>query len=113
MRRGNQWCLMPDSTDNQGIMKPPLSWHGGKSRFTSNIIALFPAHHTYCEVFGGSGAVLLAKTPSKMGFFNDVDDSLVNLFRVIRDPDLCDRLQGTQYARSGFELAQEPTVDPV
>jgi DNA adenine methylase len=98
-------------------LNPPLSWHGGKSRFTSKIIALFPEHHTYCEVFGGSAAVLLAKQPSKVEIFNDVDDSLVNLFRVIRDPDLCDRLQkacqGTLYARSEFKLAQEPTVDPV
>jgi DNA adenine methylase len=98
-------------------LKPPLSWHGGKSRFTYNILALFPEHHTYCEVFGGSGAVPLAKEPSKVEIFNDVDDSLVNLFRVIRDPDLCDRLQkacqNTLYARSEFKLAQEPTVDPV
>ncbi len=98
-------------------LNPPLSWHGGKSRFTSNILALFPEHHTYCEVFGGSAAVLLAKEPSKVEIFNDVDDSLVNLFRVIRDPDLCDRLQkacqGTLYARSEFKLAQEPTFDPV
>jgi DNA adenine methylase len=98
-------------------LNPPLSWHGGKSRFASKIIALFPEHHTYCEVFGGSGAVLLAKQPSKVEIFNDVDDSLVNLFRVIRDPNLCDRLQkacqGTLYARSEFKLAQEPTVDPV
>lgn len=98
-------------------LKPPLSWHGGKSRFTSNIIALFPEHHTYCEVFGGSAAVLLAKEPSRVEIFNDVDDSLVNLFRVLRDPDSCDRLQKacqcTLYARSEFELAREPVDDPV
>jgi DNA adenine methylase len=97
-------------------MKPPISWHGGKSRFASHIIAVFPSHHTYCEVFGGSGAVLLAKEPSKVDIFNDIDGELVNLFRVIRDPDLCDRLQkacqSTLYARSEFEFALETTDDP-
>jgi DNA adenine methylase len=49
--------------------------------------------------------------------FNDVDDSLVNLFRVLRDPRLSRRLQkaceATLYSRSEFELAQEPVDDPV
>jgi DNA adenine methylase len=98
-------------------LKPPLSWHGGKSRFTAKIIALFQEHHTYCEVFGGSGAVLLAKRPSKVEIFNDVDDSLANLFRVIRNPRLCRQLQtacaNTLYSRSEFKLAQEPVDDPV
>jgi DNA adenine methylase len=96
---------------------PPISWHGGKSRFAPKIVALFPEHQTYCEPFGGSAAVLLAKEPSRVEVFNDVDDSLVNLFRVIRDPDLCAQLQtaceSTLYSRSEFNLAQEMVDDPV
>lgn len=98
-----------ENTDNRGIMKlnPPISWHGGKSRFTSKIVALFPEHRAYCEPFGGSGAVLLAKEPSRVEVYNDVDDQLVNLFRVIRDPEMCDRLQAvcerTLYARAEFK----------
>jgi DNA adenine methylase len=98
-------------------MKPPLSWHGGKSRLAARIIALFPEHQTYCEPFGGSGGVLFAKKPSPVEIFNDIDDSLVNLFRVLRDPALCDQLrkacESTLYARSEFDLAQEPTDDQV
>jgi DNA adenine methylase len=102
-----------------GIMKliPPLSWHGGKSRFTSKIIALFPPHQTFIDVFGGSGAVLLAKQPSPVEVYNDIDAGLVNLFRGIHDPKLCNQLQkacaATLYARSEFMLALEPTDDPV
>ena len=98
-------------------LNPPLSWHGGKSRFTSKIIALFPPHHTYVEVFGGSGAVLLAKQPSSVEVYNDIDPGLANLFRVIHDPKLCRRLEracrNTLYARSEFDLAREPSDDPV
>jgi DNA adenine methylase len=98
-------------------VRPPLTWLGSKSRFTSKIIALFPEHQTYCEPFGGTGAVLLAKEPSKVEIFNDVDDSLVNLFKVLRDRDLCRQLQSacesTLYARAEFKLAQEPVDDPV
>jgi DNA adenine methylase len=98
-------------------LNPPISWHGGKSRFTSNILAVFPEHRTYVEVFGGSAAVLLAKEPSRVEVFNDVDGDIVNLFRVLRDPNLSPQLQkacaATLYARSEFILAQEPTDDPV
>jgi DNA adenine methylase len=98
-------------------LNPPLSWHGGKSRFSSKIIALFPEHHTYCEVFGGSGAVLLAKGPSSVEVYNDIDAGLVNLFRVIHDPRLCRKLEracvNTLYSRAEFDLAREPSDDPV
>jgi DNA adenine methylase len=95
----------------------PLAWLGGKSRLATRIVEMFPDHQQYCEVFGGSGAVLLAKPPSKVEVFNDVDDSVVNLFRVLRDPRRARRLQKacefTLYSRSEFELAKEPVDDPV
>jgi DNA adenine methylase len=98
-------------------LKPPISWHGGKSRFASKITALFPQHTTYCEPFGGSGAVLLAKKPSRVEILNDLDGSLVNLFRCIRDPHMCNLLriacEHTLYSRSEFDRAQEPSDDPV
>jgi DNA adenine methylase len=43
---------------------------------------LFPQHTTYCEPFGGSGAVLLAKEPSRVEILSDLDGSLVNLFHA-------------------------------
>jgi DNA adenine methylase len=98
-------------------MKPPLSWHGGKSRLAPFILAHFPAHRTFVDVCGGSGAILLAKEPSPVEVFNDIDGSIINLFRVIRDPRLSRRLRkacdGTLYSRAEFDLAQEPTDDPV
>lgn len=44
-----------------------------------------PEHQAYIEVFGGAGALLLNKPPSKMEVWNDLDGELVNLFEVVRN----------------------------
>jgi DNA adenine methylase len=54
---------------------------------TKKLLQFIPRHHTYVEVFGGSASILLAKPPSPVEVYNDVDGDLVNLFRVIRDPE--------------------------
>lgn len=96
---------------------PPITWFGGKAKLASRIVRHFPPHHTYVEPFGGSAAVLLAKPPAKVEVYNDVDRELVNLFRVLREPVLHDRLktacENTLYARAEFELAATPSDDPV
>lgn len=57
---------------------------GGKRWLASRIIALLPPHVCYVEPFGGGAAVLLAKPPSKIEVYNDVDSSLVNFFRMVK-----------------------------
>jgi DNA adenine methylase len=98
-------------------IQPPITWLGGKSKLAPRIVDWFPPHHTYCEPFGGSAAVLLAKVPSAVEVYNDIDGDLVNLFRVIREPSLFARLraaaESTLYARAEFDAAQEATSDPV
>src|SRR5271170_990929 len=102
-----------------GKMKTPspINWFGGKSRLASKIIDHFPEHHTYCEPFGGSAAVLLAKNPSKVEVYNDLNRELVNFFFVLRDPLLFARLreavEHTPYARAEFELSKQRSDDPV
>jgi DNA adenine methylase len=95
----------------------PLNWFGSKSKLSSQIVKHFPAHRTYCEPFGGSAAVLLAKEPSKVEVYNDIDRQLVNFFRVLRDPELCAKLhddaEDTLYARAEFELAKQSCDYPV
>ena len=83
----------------------------------SEIIGLFPPHKAYIEPFGGSGAVLLAKQPSTIEVYNDIDEELVNLFQVLRDPvlnaELELQLSLTPYARTEFNLAKQASGNPV
>ena len=98
-------------------ISPPITWFGGKSKLAARIIEHFPAHRTYVEPFGGSAAVLLAKPPSPVEVYNDVDGDLVNLFRILRDRDQSIRLheacETTLYSRAEFDLARQPSDDPV
>ncbi|MBK0062608.1 MULTISPECIES: DNA adenine methylase [unclassified Acinetobacter] len=59
-------------------------WLGGKSQLARTIIDLMPVHQTYVEVFGGAGWVLFKKTPSTVEVINDVNDDLINLYRVLK-----------------------------
>ena len=84
--------------------RSPFPWFGGKQKLADDIIALFPHHRVYCEVFGGGGSVLLSKPPVVFDVYNDAEDGLVNFFTVLRDrPEhLVPLLELTPYARSEF-----------
>lgn len=99
------------------LRRPVLRWHGGKWRLAPWVIAHMPAHHTYVEPFGGAASVLLRKPRSHGEIYNDVDADVVNLFRVLQDSPrgdaLARKLALTPFARAEYELAWEPTDDPV
>ena len=80
-------------------------WLGGKSQLARTIIDLMPAHKTYVEVFGGAGWVLFKKTPSEVECINDINDDLVNLYRVLKfhfDAFL-QEFEHTLFARTQFD----------
>src|ERR1700745_1554440 len=117
-------CLLLDTSQSVTLkdasnmsMTSPITWHGSKAKLASKILQHFPPHQTYCEPFGGSAAVLLAKEPSEVEIYNDADRSLVNLFRVVRESELCVKLrralENTPYSRAEFELAKQKPADPV
>lgn len=64
--------------------KSPLKWPGGKTVLAQRIIQALPPHTCYVEVFGGSLAVLLTKPRSKCEVINDINSTLVALYRVAR-----------------------------
>jgi DNA adenine methylase len=99
------------------LKRPLLRWHGGKWKLASWIIKHLPDHRIYVEPYGGAGSVLLRKPRAYAEIYNDLDDEVVNLFRVLQDRTLSaelDRLlRLTPFARSEFELAYAPSDHPV
>lgn len=97
--------------------RPVLRYHGGKWRLAPWIISHFPPHKVYVEPYGGAASVLLRKQRAWMEVYNDLDGSIVNVFRILRDPETAARLHRalelTPYARAEFELSYEPSDDPV
>lgn len=91
-------------------MKPVLQYVGSKVRLAETVIGLLPPHGSYVEPYLGSAAVLLAKDPVVIERVNDMDDDLINFYRMLRDRstryDLIDALVYTPYARKELEIAQ-------
>ncbi len=62
----------------------PIRWVGGKSRLRKQIIPLLPPHTCYVEPFAGGAWVLFGKPPSPVEVLNDVDQELINFFRIVK-----------------------------
>jgi DNA adenine methylase len=88
-------------------MKPPFPYYGSKGRLAGWIASLLPDHRVYVEPYAGSGAVLFAKRFAAIEILNDLDDNVVNFFRVLRDreEDLVRALRLTPYARVEYAAA--------
>lgn len=98
------------------LTRPLLRWHGGKWRLAPWIIGHFPPHRVYVEPFGGAASVLLRKPRTYAEVYNDLDDWVVGLFRVLRSEragELIEALRLTPFARREFEDAAEMSGDPV
>ena len=66
------------------MINSPFKWVGGKSRLRKSIIPLIPPHQCYVEPFGGAAWVLFGKDPSPIEVLNDIDEELINFFRVVK-----------------------------
>lgn len=95
----------------QKKLRSPFSWFGGKGLLVSRLLEYAPRHRVYLEVFGGGANLLFAKEPVELEVYNDIDESLVNFFRVLRDEEKFEKFYRkvclTPYARAEFDYCKE------
>jgi DNA adenine methylase len=104
-----------EGTMNNSPTRPIVRYHGGKWAIVPWIISFIPNHKIYVELFGGGGSVLLRKTRSYTEIYNDLDEEIVNLFRVARDrgEELREKLYFTPYSRDEYLSSFQKTNDPL
>jgi len=87
----------------------PFPWLGSKANMLDVILPNIPEHEHYVEPFCGTVIVYLHKPPAKLNTLNDIDENIVNFFRVLQDRDktreLLRRLRYTPYAKAEYRKA--------
>lgn len=88
------------------IARAPFPYPGSKYRSLKQLTPLIPYRSGYCEPFGGSGNVLIARKPSKLEVFNDRYSGITCFYRCIRDRKkmmaVHDRLEMCLHGREEF-----------
>jgi len=63
----------------------PFRYAGGKFYARRLILEHIPYHLCYVEPFAGGASIFFAKPKAKSNILNDIDEELMNCYRVIRD----------------------------
>lgn len=88
-----------------------MRYHGGKFKLAKWIISNFPQHRIYVEPFGGAGSVLMQKPRAYAEVYNDLWDTVINVFEVIRNKEMAIELERqirlTPFSRGEFEQCGE------
>jgi DNA adenine methylase len=91
-----------------------FGWYGGKYVHLDFILPHLPrdAEH-FCDVYGGSAAVLINREPAHVETYNDLDSELTNFFSALRDnhEELVRQIGLTPFSREELVKACEPTPD--
>lgn len=94
-----------------------LRYLGGKWAIAPWILPHLPPHRVYVEPFGGAASILLRKERSPIEVYNDLDDEITTLFRVVQNPRTCQQLirllRRTPYSRPEFLAAFQGSQEPV
>lgn len=84
-------------------------YFGGKFYHVREIIPLMCKLNGYCEPFGGSASILINREPCELEVYNDLNNDIVNFFRVLREnpEELIRRIELTPYSRQEFRNCLE------
>jgi len=104
--------------DNHAIpTRSLLRYFGGKWAIAPWVLSHLPPHRIYVEPFGGAASILLRKPRSRIEVYNDLDEEIVGIFRIVQNPTMCQtlmrRLRRTPYSRREFETAFQASSDPI
>jgi len=96
----------------------PFKYYGGKGMLARRILMYLPRSRIYVEPFCGAASVLFHKEPWPVEVINDINEEIINVFRVLQDKglfeELAHRLTWTPYSRSEFVRAiRMESQDPV
>jgi DNA adenine methylase len=94
-----------------------LRYPGGKYKLAKWIVSHFPQHGFYVEPYCGAASVLMQKPRTQGEIINDLDGDVVNVFRVLRDPEKAKQLEHvlrlTPFAYEEYKFAYMPCDDSV
>lgn len=103
-------------------LRAPFQWYGGKGSMLAKLLPLIPAAgRPYCEPYAGAASLFWARDPAQVEVLNDLDERIVNIFRVLQNreqfEDLKHRILWTPYARAEFgralDILKTGSDDPV
>ena len=85
-------------------MQSPIKYYGGKTYMTDIIKDNFSSEFKiYVEGFGGGASVLFSKEPSKIEVYNDLEENVYSLFKVLSNESLMKEMKSkldlTPYSR--------------
>lgn len=88
-------------------LRSPITLYGGKAGIISHMLPLVPPHDVYTEVFAGGLTLFFGKAPCKNETVNDLNDLVVNFYRVLQNDfkRLKKLIDSTVYSRSLHRLA--------
>ena len=98
-------------------MRSPIKWYGGKGLKAAKIAKYVPeGGQPYCEPYAGGAWLLFYRRPADSEVLNDLNQDLINFYRVMQDPDKARRLthaiEWTLYSRAEFARALAILNDP-
>jgi DNA adenine methylase len=97
--------------------RPIFRHHGGKWNLARHILPYLPEHKIYVEPFAGAASLLLWKKACYQEVVNDLDARIYNIFKVLRDPELAEKLKKqlelTPFSKIEYDAARVPCADMV